>query len=70
MPFPINICPAVKDVEPVPPKETGKVPAVTFDAFNALFKAYADKSILILFVCFARLIYHLFYFQVMKNLSY
>ena len=37
VPFPINICPAVKDVEPVPPKETGKVPAVTFDAFNAFF---------------------------------
>jgi hypothetical protein len=38
-PFPINIWFCDKFVVPIPPKETGKVPDVTLDAFNAFFKA-------------------------------
>ena len=39
VPFPINIWLLFNVVVPIPPNETGKVPAVTFDAFNEFFNA-------------------------------
>ncbi len=49
VPFPINIGLLFNVVEPVPPKETGKVPDATFGALIAFFKAKAFKSIVTLF---------------------
>ncbi len=37
--LPINIWSAVEVVEPVPPKETGRVAYVTFEAFDKFLKA-------------------------------
>ena len=39
VPFPIKIWLLFNVVVPIPPKETGNVPDVTFDAFKLLFNA-------------------------------